>query len=36
MNQEMESLKADILQCTKCEFAKTRNHVIFGEAPGRE
>src|SRR4030042_362123 len=48
MNQEIESLIADILQCTKCELAKTRNHVIFGEgninagiliigeAPGRD
>jgi len=44
----MESLKDDILKCTKCELHKTRNHVIFGEgnilaeiliigeAPGRD
>lgn len=44
----MESLKADIQKCTKCELHKTRNHVIFGEgnfkaeimiigeAPGRD
>lgn len=44
----MLSLKNDILKCTKCELAKTRNHVIFGEgnvgaklfivgeAPGRD
>jgi len=31
MNQKIISLKEDILKCTKCELAKTRNHVIFGE-----
>jgi len=48
MNQEIDSLKADILQCTKCELSQTRKHVIFGEgnanaeiliigeAPGRD
>jgi len=45
---ETESLKAEILSCTRCELAATRNHVIFGEgninarimiigeAPGRD
>ncbi len=44
----MENLKLNILTCTKCELAKTRQHVIFGEgnphagiliigeAPGRD
>jgi len=48
MNHEMKTLKEKILHCTKCELAKTRNHVIFGEgnanadiliigeAPGRD
>ncbi|MGD9555749.1 MAG: uracil-DNA glycosylase [Mangrovibacterium sp.] len=48
MKQEMFSLREDVLKCTKCELAKTRNHVIFGEgnvnaslfiigeAPGRD
>jgi uracil-DNA glycosylase family 4 len=48
MEKGMLSLKNDILKCTKCELAKTRNHVIFGEgnvgaklfivgeAPGRD
>ncbi len=48
MNLEIESLKNEILQCTKCELAKSRHHVIFGEgninagiliigeAPGRD
>ncbi|MBN2215031.1 MAG: uracil-DNA glycosylase [Bacteroidales bacterium] len=48
MNSETESLKEEVLRCTKCELAKTRNHVIFGEgnlnggifiigeAPGRD
>jgi len=48
MNPEITTLKEEILQCTKCELAKTRNHVIFGEgnanagiliigeAPGRD
>ena len=48
MNSESESLKEEVLRCTKCELAKTRNHVIFGEgnlnggifiigeAPGRD
>ncbi|MDX9881618.1 MAG: uracil-DNA glycosylase [Prolixibacteraceae bacterium] len=31
MNDTIESLKEDILKCTKCGLAKTRNHVIFGE-----
>lgn len=46
--QEFEELKNAILHCTKCELAKTRQHVIFGEgnmkahvliigeAPGRD
>ncbi|MBN1926611.1 MAG: uracil-DNA glycosylase [Prolixibacteraceae bacterium] len=28
---EIESLKSEILNCTKCDLSKTRNHVIFGE-----
>jgi uracil-DNA glycosylase family 4 len=48
MNAESDTLKEEILKCTKCELAKTRNHVIFGEgnsnagiliigeAPGRD
>jgi uracil-DNA glycosylase len=48
MNAESDTLKEEILNCTKCELAKTRNHVIFGEgnsnagilvigeAPGRD
>jgi uracil-DNA glycosylase family 4 len=48
MNTALDTLKKEILQCTKCELAKTRNHVIFGEgnsnagiliigeAPGRD
>lgn len=48
MNPEIATLKEEILQCTKCELAKTRHHVIFGEgninaailiigeAPGRD
>ncbi len=48
MNQKIISLREDILKCTKCELAKNRNHVIFGEgnvnakifiigeAPGRD
>jgi len=48
MNKEIDTLKKEILQCTKCELAKTRNHFIFsegnsnagiliiGEAPGRD
>lgn len=44
----MELLRDEILNCTKCELSKTRNHVIFGEgnvkagiliigeAPGRD
>ena len=31
MDQKVESLKENILKCTKCELAQTRNHVIFGE-----
>ncbi|HUT44517.1 MAG TPA: uracil-DNA glycosylase [Desulfobacterales bacterium] len=31
MNTEIATLKEEILQCTKCELAKTRRHVIFGE-----
>ena len=31
MNPEIATLKEEILQCTKCELAKTRRHVIFGE-----
>lgn len=31
MTSNIELLKKDILQCQKCELAKTRNHVIFGE-----
>jgi len=48
MNSGIELLKEEILKCTKCELAKSRNHVIFGEgntnggifiigeAPGRD
>ncbi|MBN1788871.1 MAG: uracil-DNA glycosylase [Bacteroidales bacterium] len=48
MNSEMAFLRNEILQCTKCELSKTRNHAIFGEgnedaaimiigeAPGRD
>ncbi|MCF8226414.1 MAG: uracil-DNA glycosylase [Bacteroidales bacterium] len=48
MNMELPALKNEILKCTKCELARTRNHVIFGEgntnakvmiigeAPGRD
>jgi len=48
MNTDIDSLKKEILQCSKCELTKTRNHVIFGEgnakagiliigeAPGRD
>ena len=48
MASEIELLRDDIEQCTKCGLAKTRNHVIFGEgsisggiliigeAPGRD
>lgn len=44
----MTTLKEEILNCTKCELSKTRNHVIYGEgndhakilligeAPGRD
>jgi len=47
-NLEMELLRKEILQCTKCELAESRNNVIFGEgnadagifiigeAPGRD
>jgi len=31
MNSTTESLKNEILQCTKCELSHTRQHVIFGE-----
>lgn len=31
MGQTIELLKEEILKCTKCGLAKTRNHVIFGE-----
>ncbi|HZJ73302.1 MAG TPA: uracil-DNA glycosylase [Perlabentimonas sp.] len=31
MNHELNELKEQILQCTKCELSKTRNRVIFGE-----
>jgi len=31
MNDRVELLKAEILRCNKCELAKTRNNVIFGE-----
>lgn len=31
MNSKTGSLKEELLRCTKCELAKTRNHVIFGE-----
>jgi len=45
---EVEELRKEILNCTKCELSSTRNHVIFGEgninaeviiigeAPGRD
>lgn len=48
MNSEIELLKDKILHCTKCELARSRQHVIFGEgntnaeifiigeAPGRD
>ncbi len=48
MNADIDSLKKEILQCTRCQLAQTRNHVIFGEgntnagiliigeAPGRD
>jgi uracil-DNA glycosylase family 4 len=48
MNSGIELLKEEILKCTKCELAKSRHHVIFGEgntnggifiigeAPGRD
>jgi uracil-DNA glycosylase family 4 len=48
MASEIEILRDEIEQCTKCGLAKTRNHVIFGEgsisggiliigeAPGRD
>jgi DNA polymerase len=48
MNAESESLKQEILHCTKCDLANSRHHVIFGEgnihagifiigeAPGRD
>jgi uracil-DNA glycosylase family 4 len=48
MNSGIELLKEEILNCTKCELAKSRHHVIFGEgntnggifiigeAPGRD
>jgi DNA polymerase len=48
MNPEITTLKEEILHCTKCELAKIRKHVIFGEgnanaeiliigeAPGRD
>lgn len=47
-NFKIELIKKEILQCTKCELAKSRNNVIFGEgntdggifiigeAPGRD
>jgi uracil-DNA glycosylase family 4 len=48
MNSGIELLKEEILKCTKCDLAKSRHHVIFGEgntnggifiigeAPGRD
>ena len=48
MNDEFTTLEKEILHCSKCELAKTRNQVIFGEgninagifiigkAPGRD
>ena len=48
MDSEIELLKEEVLQCSKCELAKLRHHVIFGEgnpeggifiigeAPGRD
>jgi uracil-DNA glycosylase family 4 len=48
MNAEIDTLKEEILNCTKCALSRTRNHVIFGEgnvkanifiigeAPGRD
>jgi len=48
MNLEIEKLKNEIIHCSKCDLAKTRNHVLFGEgnlqagiliigeAPGRD
>lgn len=31
MRSEIESLENEVLLCTKCGLAATRNHVIFGE-----
>ena len=31
MNDRVELLKAEIMRCNKCDLAKTRNNVIFGE-----
>jgi DNA polymerase len=31
MNSNIETLKNEILNCTKCDLSETRNHVIFGE-----
>ena len=48
MHAEIDTLNKEISQCTKCELAKLRNHVVFGEgnncagifiigeAPGRD
>lgn len=31
MNPEFEILRNEIINCTKCDLSKTRNHIIFGE-----
>lgn len=48
MNTDIQTLKNEILHCSKCDLSQTRNHVIFGEgnfrapimiigeAPGRD
>ena len=48
MNSELESLRKEVILCTKCDLSATRHHVIFGEgnpnagiiligeAPGRD
>jgi uracil-DNA glycosylase family 4 len=34
-NNELENLRTEVLQCTKCDLAGTRNRVIFGEGNPR-
>ena len=31
MNSGFELLKEEVLKCTKCKLAQSRQHVIFGE-----